>query len=154
MLCGVVQAKARFGQAAAALLLALPLTLTGCADWSRETRIEEATYQVLSAVDTAQTFQAARHPECYGEGDPITSVVIGQHPKPGAVLGYGIARAGLHAFVTDWMVRDDASPTALRIWQALTLGIEGRDVRNNWVIGLRFSSATPPAYAPCRRPGP
>jgi hypothetical protein len=127
------------------------LMLTGCADWSRETKVEESAYQVLGVVDTIQTYHATQRPECYGEGDPVTSFVIGNHPKPGSVIAWGVVRAGLHAWVTDWMVRDDASPMALRIWQGLSIGIETYDVGRNWNIGLRFGSAKPPSYAPCLR---
>ena len=144
----VAWAKAGGGQAFAALLC---LSLAGCSSWSRETRIEEATYQVLSAVDTAQTYHGAKDPACYTESDPITSMVIGNHPKPATVIGYGVARAGLHAFVTDWMVRDDAAPWAIRTWELLSIGVEGKDVHGNWVIGLRVGSAHAPSYAPCMR---
>ena len=123
--------------------------LAGCTGWSTEMKVEETAYQALSLYDTAQTVQTARHPECYSESDPLTSAILGSHPRPNAVIGYGIARAGLHAFVTDWMQKDGASPTALRIWQGLTIVYEANDVRKNAVIGLRFGSAHVPSYAPC-----
>ena len=137
--------------AIAELAAVMCVALSGCADWSRETRVEESAYQLLSAVDTVQTYHGAKDPGCYTESDPITSMAIGDHPKPSAVLGYGVARAGLHAFVTDWMVHDDAAPWAVRTWELLSIGVEGRDVRGNWIIGLRVGSSTPPSYAPCRQ---
>ena len=123
--------------------------LSGCSEWSREMRVEESAYQVLSAVDTIQTVQVTRRPDCYQESDPVTNFVIGNHPRAGAVIAWGVARAGLHAFVTDWMQREDAAPWAKRTWQALTIGYEARDVGQNWSIGLHFGAPRVPDYAPC-----
>jgi len=126
----------------------------GCAEWSSETRTEEAAYQVLSAVDTLQSYQGARHPECYQESDRVTQAFVGRQPAPSSTIAYGIGRGVLHAYVTEILEVTEAKPWWKRLWQFTNLAVEGRDVRNNWIIGLRLTSASPPAYAPCRNDKP
>ena len=127
----------------------LGIVMGGCTSWSRETQIEEGTYQVLSAIDTVQSTRAARDPSCYAESSFTTRAVIGEHPSPQAAIGWGVSRAGIHAAITGILEAEDADRWVRRAWQAIGIGVEGKVVRQNWVIGLHIGSADPPAYAPC-----
>jgi len=131
------------------ITLATALALTGCADWSRETRIEETAYQVVSAADTVLAYQAQKVPSCYVESGWPTAGVIGQHPTPAAEFAWGLSRGVIHAAVTHILEREDANPWLKRTWQAGTLALEARVVRDQWSIGIRFGHATPPADAYC-----
>ena len=134
----------------------LGIVMGGCTSWSRETQIEEGTYQVLSAIDTIQSARGARDPSCYAESSMVTRTVIGEHPSPQAAIGWGVSRAGIHAAITGILEAEDADRWVRRVWQAIGIGVEGKVVRQNWVIGLHIGSAEPPAYAPClqrKRPG-
>jgi hypothetical protein len=124
------------------------IALWGCA-WSPETKLEEATYQAFSAYDTAQSMQQAKRPDCYQESRFPTVNLLGRHPSASSQLEWGVARGAIHIGVTSLLEAEDAPVWVRRVWQGVTIGIEAGESWHNQTLGLRFSSATPPAYAPC-----
>jgi len=130
------------------------LAVSGCAQWSAETRGEEYVYQLVSAVDAVQSARGARDPACYTESAQPAAVLIGGHPSPAAAIAWGAARAGVHAAVTGILDAEDADAWVQRIWQFVTIADESYYVHYNWSIGLHFGGARAPAGAPCRQASP
>jgi len=123
-------------------LAVLVTALGGCASWSPETRIEEAAYQALNVADYAQTREVARRADCYHEVD--SAWIVGAHPSERSTTALFAAQAALHLGVTAILEDRGAPPWAVRLWQAATIGLEGREVYRNWQIGLRFGSTAAP----------
>jgi hypothetical protein len=110
------------------------LALAGCSDLPIS-RTEQV-YQVVNAVDWAQTVNIARRPDCYKESGWPTEFLIGAHPRVASVAVFGVAQAVAHAVVSTWLEHEGWTKT-LAVWQVLTIGNETYNVVNNARIGER-----------------
>jgi len=115
------------------LYLPICVLLGGCAGWSQETKQEEASYLVLSVMDGAQTLQGLKHPKCYAEANPP----LRGHPGASEVVAWRAFVGISHAGITEFLVKREASPTALRVWEGLGIGAEGKAVVLNWQLGAK-----------------
>jgi hypothetical protein len=106
----------------------------------------EQAWLALHAVDTAQTFRIAGDPACYRESGQAW--LIGDHPSEGAVAAWSVGAAGLHLAVTDYLLRTER-PKWARAWQAVTIGMTGAAIVENYSIGIRVGGPNKPAHA-CR----
>lgn len=101
------------------LVLLGALALSGCAvlpiplspeNEQYNSNTAEGTWLVLDAIDTMQTVQIAKHPECYHEADGIAAMLYGgQHPNVGRVIGTNLVLAIGHTMVTSWLDDEVAS---------------------------------------------
>lgn len=120
--------------AALILLLAIPAQ----ADWTHHDTVLEVAYQIVHAIDYAQTLEIARDDRYY-ECNPL----LGDRPDSAAVTGYFLLTAIAHPFVSRMLpVKSEIwgvewSPR--RVWQGVTLGIGVGCVVNNYSIGLSGS---------------
>lgn len=114
-----------------AAALALVVAAAGCAGVPRD----EVAWQLLHAVDVAQTAQIAES-RCYRESDPLTSQLIGEHPELGGVLVWGVGLAVLHAGVTSLLERVEAPSWARVAWQSVTIANSAYAVKNNGEQGI------------------
>lgn len=134
------------------------LTLSGCAALGPEVpmstvdsheqnmAIAETAWQSLNIIDTLQTVQIAKNPNCYRESDIVTRHLIGEHPSQGKAIGIGIVYGVAHFAITKWLDYNDTLDehgeyssgwhVANISWQALTLLDKGVAVGNNFTIGL------------------
>jgi hypothetical protein len=127
-----------------ALTLIAAGLVSGCtALESRETQA----WLALHAVDTIQTFDAAREPNCYEEGDSLTRSLIGRHPSDAEVAAWSVGMAGLHLGVTELLLRND-HPKLARAWQYVRIGITVDAVARNHSIGIRIGAPNKHRY-PC-----
>jgi len=74
---------------AATAVAACVLLLSGCQSMGRD----EMTWQMLHAMDVAQTLNAASDP-CYKEDAWLTKRLIGEQPSDSEVLAWGVGTAG------------------------------------------------------------
>jgi hypothetical protein len=107
--------------------------LCGCSGWSQETKTEETAYQVLGVLDGAQTLQGLRYPKCYAESNPP----LKGHPGAAEVVAWRAFVGIAHAGITEFLVKREANPTALRVWEGLGIGMEGKAVSVNWKLGAK-----------------
>ena len=114
-------------------MLLLAVTAAGCETLPPA----EAVWQTAHLIDTAQTMQIAKNPECYHEKNPITRSLIGKHPSEEAVVAWGIGMAVAHYQVTRLLTRYEAPRWVQWGWQAVSIGSTGAAVVNNHEIGLR-----------------
>jgi hypothetical protein len=133
------------------VVVAIGLTLTGCAQWSTETKVEEAVYQMVHVVDVLQTLAIANHYGCYQEEGDVHEL-YGAHPNRTQVLTWGVADSALHAGVTHLLENHTSTRWPQRVWQALTIGSVASVVHHNWELGLRLDWATGPIHAQCDAP--
>ena len=108
----------------------------------------EYAWQGLHAVDTYQTMQIARNPQCFEEADPLTRTLIGSHPSEAEVAAVMIAYSIGHAYVSGWLRErtEDAfereTPArggwyvARAVWTVGGLLAKGAVVAHNNSIGL------------------
>lgn len=127
--------------------------LPGCAMFPREqtTRRAEVAWITLDAIDTLQTMQIAKHPECFHEHNPIASALYGSdHPTVSRVAVTNVALALLHPVVSRWLDDgyENASDDTVGLWafgrigwHGLSLLGSGRAVLGNFSIGLTPTSA-------------
>jgi len=117
------------------------LLLCGCATWNSwtpETRFQETVWQLTHSVDVAQTVQAARDPNCYGE----KNFLIGPHPSVPTVIVSGLAISAGHWMFTDWIERNFRDHLWVQdLWFVTSTFVVGHAVANNWQIGLRVGSS-------------
>lgn len=129
-----------------ALLVPVLLALCGCATWQQTTRrpglvLAEASWQVLHAVDFAQTVTIARQPARFEEEGIPTVWLIGEHPSEDAVEACWAGFALLHVAGTRFLAqradRGRAWRWALYGWEALSIADGAYAVTRNASIGLR-----------------
>jgi hypothetical protein len=104
------------------------LALTGCSTMPAETA-----WQILHAIDTAQTVGIAQQPDRYYER--FSSGVIGKHPSEESVIAYMGACAVSHYVFAKWSY--DRHRTIYKAFEAVTIGVTGTNVSINYRIGLR-----------------
>lgn len=104
--------------------------LPALAQWTADALSLEGAYELVAAMDWAQTRTVAENPQSWHEYNSI----LGRHPSVAAVDNFFLAGAVLHPVVTA------ALPDAYRRWwQIGTLSIESAIVGRNRFIGLRMS---------------
>jgi hypothetical protein len=106
--------------------------ICGCANLDRR----EVTWQVLHAVDVAQTLNAAGDP-CYRESNWATRRLIGSQPSDAEVIAWGAGSALLHWAVTEWLRARDAPTWVQRTWGVVTIGAAAYTVAHNHREGIR-----------------
>lgn len=115
------------------LLLAASLWwLGGCQSLDRE----ELTWQTLHAMDVAQTLNAADDP-CYKENAWLTKRMIGEQPRDGEVLAWGVGTAVMHAWVSNSLERRGAPVWVQKVWELGTLGHTSYAIGSNHQAGVR-----------------
>lgn len=131
---------------AGALLLAVTIAVAGCAPLRHAARrhgvvLAEASWQVLHAVDFAQTVTIARQPRRFEEEGIPTVWLIGEHPSEGAVEACWAAIALLHVAGTRFLAlrADRGRPWrwALYGWEALSIADGAYAVAQNAAMGLQ-----------------
>jgi hypothetical protein len=105
------------------------------ADWTTETKVEEALYQALHLIDTSQTIYIAKHPDRFYESE--SAWAIGKHPSESRVIGYMALDAVGHAAVTATLVSFNAPRWLTRTWELVTIGDSAHCVGNNFRIGIK-----------------
>jgi hypothetical protein len=127
------------------ILVIVLVGTSGCAGMQRESRDTEIGWQVLHAIDTAQTVTIARSPTCLHEANALAAILYGtRNPSVKRVLWTNAAGAVLHWQVAGWV--DRRGPEWLRnTYVNVSLIGTGLAVGNNMVRGVRpFSKATCP----------
>jgi hypothetical protein len=131
---------------AAALVMLATSCLVGCATLQPIARehglvLTEGSWQVLHAVDFAQTITIARQPARYQEEGVPTRWLIGEHPSEGAVVacwaGLALAHLAVTRYLADRTDRGRPWRWALYAWEALTLTDSAFGVAQNASIGLQ-----------------
>jgi hypothetical protein len=131
---------------ARALLVPVILGLCGCATLQQTAggpglALAEASWQVLHAVDFAQTITIARQPARFEEEGIPTVWLIGEHPSEGAVEACWAGFALLHLAGTRFLaLRADRGRVwrwALYGWEALSIADGAYAVAGNASIGLQ-----------------
>ena len=110
-------------------ILALLLVSTSAIadEWTTADTKREAAYLTLHTLDWAQTRNIARNPNKWQEQNAI----LGKHPSISQVDRYFIATGALHFAVAYYL------PAEYRkVFQYVTIGIEGRVVVHNFSIGI------------------
>lgn len=122
----------------ARFLLVFPVAVlaTGCT--ALESRGEQA-WLALHAIDAAQTYRIAEHPDCYREADPITKRIIGESPSRTQAATWAIGAAAFHVGVTELLLRNE-HPKLAAAWQFITIGETASSVGNNFSIGIRVGA--------------
>lgn len=111
----------------------LSFSLTACATWPTETKVEESTWLALQAVDGAQTADIQNHRDAY---EQESAFLIGRQPSTRSVATYFAAAAALHVGITEYMSANDWPLWARRTFEALTIADSARCVVGNADIGL------------------
>lgn len=112
-----------------ALIIYASFVVVGCA----ELPPAEVGYQLLNAVDTAQTVQIAKS-DCYKESE--TAWLIGEHPSVGGALLLGVANGLIHIEVTKLMREHDWPRWIQVTWQITSIGYAADMVKNNHDQGI------------------
>lgn len=86
----------------------------------------EIAYQVLGALDAAQTISCVSKPTCH-EGNPL----LGKRPSVGAILGFKLAAGLLHYAAMRNQVKKDRLDSALT-FEIISISVQGI------VCGLNF----------------
>lgn len=114
-------------------LVCICLMLSGCAGLPRETAIEEGAWQASHGFDAYQTSRFRSTPGTY---EVESRFAIGREPAQGTVSAYFAGLALLHYAVTRYLVQN--GPRWLtRTWEAVTLAWNVKDVRQNYLLGVR-----------------
>lgn len=119
------------------LILGAVISLSGCAALplgmqpSNELSSDaEGAFLVLDTIDTLQTVDIAKHPQCWREADPVAAKIYGSdHPSAGKVIGINVALMLAHTMVASWL--DDEVDKHLALDQATP----GTDSVGPWYVG-------------------
>jgi hypothetical protein len=147
-------------------LLAATAVISGCASFQAAGRemlpvleaepIEQNTsnyaeggFLVLDTIDTLQTVQIAKHPECFREADPLAAKMYGtDHPSVGEVMGVNVALMLVHTMAAAWLDDEVAKHDAANdgsvgpwyigrvVFHAVSIIGSGAAVASNYHIGL------------------
>jgi hypothetical protein len=93
----------------------------------------EWVFDAALAADMMTTADIKNHPNLIE-----TNPVLGEHPTDAAIIGYGLAAAGLHAAVTYEMVSQGVPKGIITAWEAVSIGVETGFAAHNYSLGLRF----------------
>lgn len=120
----------------------------------RSSRIAETAWLTMHTIDTMQTVQIAKHPDCYYEANPLAAAMFGsKHPDADRVVVMNILTAALHSRVSSWL-DDKVSRAQLRnddsvgpwyvgrvAWHTISILGTGLAIVNNYDKGLNLTSA-------------
>jgi hypothetical protein len=115
------------------LVALICLLCSGCASMSRETVVEEATYQVAAAADAGDTLRIAHSEGHWSEANRL----LGPCPKGDTVVAYFALTGAAHWVVTDYLSRWGAQQWVIRLWEAVTITAEGRALAVNASVGIK-----------------
>ena len=87
----------------------------------------EIAYQILNAVDAAQTISCLNREVCH-ELNPI----LGSHPSTQRIIGFKLATGGAHYLVTRLL--QAKAPAAVKSWQTLLIAVQGGVVAWNMQV--------------------
>lgn len=122
--------SARLTRASAVLFCII--WLSACQSMDRQ----EKTWQVLHAIDVAQTLNAASDP-CYKENAWLTKRLIGEQPSDGEVIAWGVGTSLIHAWVSNALEDRGAPIWVQKVWELGTLGHTSYAVGSNHRNGVR-----------------
>jgi hypothetical protein len=113
------------------------LGITGCAQLSPETKIEEGIWQSINAVDAAQTVLAVgAQPRCFQENGELG--INGKHPGDAQIVAFNAVLGLVHYGVT-WVLSGRGGedypairPWVLRLWEGFSIGYTGNIVHGNY----------------------
>jgi len=107
----------------------------------------EKVWHVMNVIDTAQTINIARAPECYKESNPLTRALIGEHPSTGNVIAIGVLYSVLYRAANQYIEDhniinsdgyfDTGWGYAKLGLDVLGLATKGFTIGHNHTIGLR-----------------
>lgn len=110
------------------IMLLIPVQSFAFDEWSKTDIALEAVYTTLHVIDWGQTLNIADNPYRYYETNPI----LGKCPSRSDVNVYMASSLVLHTIVTAVL------PKEYRPWfQAVTIGIEGAMLINNFNLGIK-----------------
>lgn len=128
------------------------LSLQGCADLmpiDEGSRAAEVTWLSMDAIDTAQTYQFAKRPQCFHEADSIAAHIYGSdRPPPNRILLINGVLALAHPLVSRWFDEhadaaydaDDDSVglwfVGRGLWHMISIGATGLSIANNYGRGI------------------
>jgi len=122
-----------------AILILPPIVMmsTACSSIDRPSiRYAEMAYQAGHVIDVAQTINHGRD-NCFEETNGLTRRILGDNPKPGETLAWGLAWGAGHYVVSERLEHYDA-PMWLQIgWQAITITEKGLTIGRNHRNGIR-----------------
>lgn len=94
-------------------VLAMLVLLSGCASFpvplnpqseQQNSDYAEGAFLALDTIDTLQTINIAKHPNCWREADPFAAKIYGtDHPSVGKVIGINIALMLAHTMLASWL---------------------------------------------------
>jgi hypothetical protein len=111
------------------LLFLLSTSFAHAAEWTQADTAREVAYQVVAAMDWAQTRTTAKHPEQWQE----LNVVLGKHPSVDRVNAYFAATGLAHYYISKALPADWRAG-----WEYLSIGFEGAVVAHNFHLGVRM----------------
>jgi len=137
ILCAMFGVRTVTAAVAITLVIVVMASLSGCVQferqWTPENRKLETTYQVLHAIDGAQTLQMTNRPDLK---EVQSAWLLGEHPSAGKVFVWYFVDAYGHALMTNYL--DEHAPRwVCRTWQAVTIGGTLYTVHSNYQLGLR-----------------
>lgn len=101
-------------------------------DWTAADTRRQAAYTTILVIDAGQTADISNHDDI-SEANPVLRGLAGDNPSQGAVAGY-FAAVGL----AHYAISAALPPKHRRIWQHVTIGVNGAVVANNFRIGLTW----------------
>ena len=97
--------------------------------WTGKDTAWQTAYTVLHIADWGQTRYIAKHPERFNERNAI----LGDHPSTRKVDAYFATTLVAHTAISYVL------PVKYRrVWQAVTIAVEGNAVAHNMKIGIKF----------------
>lgn len=103
----------------------------GCSSLPKEQRLYEAAYQVIHAIDAAQTLNIRKK-----EGNYETNPILGERPKDAEVIAYMAAESALHYAVTYQLAEKGAPMWVQHAWHCISIGWNGKVIISNHKRGL------------------
>lgn len=102
----------------------------------------EYAWQFFHLVDSHQTYQMAKNPDCFNESNFLTRKLIGRNPHPDKVIAWALLSSVAHVLVFNW-VDDHFSREDRNIFiRGLDLGSKVKTVHGNYEVGIGFSGLT------------
>lgn len=118
----------------AALIVAISMQF-GCANMSTQ----EKAWQVLHAIDIAQTIDGPARDLCFREDTFPTEQLIGKKPSTEAVLVWGLATSVGHYYLDQWLQHTERVPDWVKnTFRTLDIGVKGMTISSNHERGIRL----------------
>ena len=116
-------------------VLTITAFVSGCASLQEIHPLEYA-WQAAHVVDALQTYEISREPDCAREGDPLTRLIIGEHPEKDRVYKWAIGTAIVHFLVWGWF--DEKSPQASNVLRIGELALKADTIKSNADQGFKY----------------